>query len=464
MAVLGIDLGTGGVRCVLVDEKGAILAEVTKPIDQQNLSLEVGKSEQDPLDWTRSLEAAFDELFAFPSNRNVHAIAVDSTSGTILPVSRAGKVLGPALMHNDMRAVQEAESCNELFGGTCSPTFSLPKILWMQGNCKLPDDCLFLHATDFLNAWLAGTMAIPTDFTNAMKTGVDLEAETWSKSSLIPLFQLPPVVRPGKIIGELETSKSKRWGLPKKVVLVAGSTDSNAAFFASGASQKGEWSSTIGSTLAIKGVSSKKLFDSEGRIYEHKHPDGFWLPGGASNAGGEIIRTHFSGREPQMESKARSIPIGSSQVYPSTRTGERLPFTSSSFRPFLSPKELSGPKLYRGCLEGIAFLEAMTFSLLRSLGGEVGEKIYATGGMTKSSLGMQIRANILQKYILVPSHPHSAMGSAILAASGFHKHSVGQISESMVSIGKRVYPVDDGDHSYKESFLKFRSLCNKQLP
>ena len=465
MAFLGIDLGTGGVRCLLVDEKGNILTQASRLIERQNLSLEEGKSEQNPMDWIRSLESAFDELFTPDSAfaRKIQAVAVDGTSGTILPVSKTGGVLGPALMHNDMRAVREAESCAELFGGSCSPTFALPKALWMNNNCSLPDDCLFFHATDFLNSWLSGTTLIPTDYTSALKTGVDLEMETWSKNHLLSEIQLPPVVAPGKRIGELATSISKRWGLPKKVVLVSGATDSNAAFYASGARGAGDWSSTIGTTIAVKGLSSRKLIDPHCRIYQHKHPDGFWLSGGASNAGGEILRSRYTGREEQVERKAHSIKVGTCQIYPSTRIGERLPFASSTFRPFQSPKELDEPSFYRGCLEGMAYLESMTYSLIQSLGVEVGEKIYATGGMTKSSLGMQIRADVLQKCLLVPSNPHSAMGAAVLAAAGFHQHSIGQMSESMVSISHQVDPNKGADRYYAESFLEFRNLCENQL-
>ncbi|NIP98039.1 MAG: hypothetical protein GWO24_33285, partial [Akkermansiaceae bacterium] len=239
MAFLGIDLGTGGVRCLLAEEDGTIRAESSAGLKKLNVATAAQGSEQDPGEWVEALGAALDELFADPANRGVEAIAVDSTSGTVLPVADDGRPLGNAFLYNDMRAREQAEACAAVFDGSCSPTFSLPKILWMLEQLSLPDDCLFLHATDFLNSWLAGTTEVPTDFTNAMKTGVDLETERWSPR--LPAIRLPDVLAPGRRFGVLRADLGRRWGLRDGVVLVTGATDSNAAFYASGAAAAGDW-------------------------------------------------------------------------------------------------------------------------------------------------------------------------------------------------------------------------------
>ena len=132
-----------------------------------------------------------------------------------------------------------------------------------------------------------------------MKTGVDLESGRWS--SALPDVRLPSVVAPGTKFGQLRGDLRKRWQLSGEVDLVSGATDSNAAFYASGAAEAGDWSTTIGTTLVIKGLSEVRLHDPEARVYCHKHPDGIWLPGGASNAGGEILRVRFGGRMDELE-------------------------------------------------------------------------------------------------------------------------------------------------------------------
>jgi len=112
-----------------------------------------------------------------------------------------------------------------------------------------------------------------------------------------------------------------------------------------------------------------------------------------------------------------------------------------------------------GCLEGIAFVEYLSYELLEQLGAEVGGRIYATGGAATSEIGLQIRADILQKSLHVPSHPHSAMGAAILAAAGFYQKKVGDVSKEMVSIKEVIEPSAMVDSLRKERLEKFRSLC-----
>ncbi len=457
MSFLGIDLGTGGIRCLLINDNGKILADLSRPLGGINLSDVPGHSEQNPAEWVILLEDVLSELFSQPSYRSVRAIAVDSTSGTILPVNREGIPLGNALMHNDIRAGEQALQCKEVFGGSCSPTFSLPKALWMQSNLSLDQETLFLHATDFLNCWLVGHTDLPTDSTNAMKSGLDLDTGEWSTH--LPDVRFPSVVPPGQIIGELGKSHRNRWGLVHSVKIVSGATDSNAGFYASGAGLPGEWSTTIGTTLAIKGISQTKIHDPDGRIYCHRHPDGHWLPGGASNGGGEILREHVDSIRTLASMKdCQTVP--KSLVYPSIRKGERLPFLSSQFEPFFSGDKKDRKDYLLGCLEGIAFLELLSFELLEELGASVGNKIFATGGAASSDLGLQIRANILQKNLLVPEHPHSAMGAAILAVAGFYDRKVGDVCKDIVSIKESIDPSSGLDACRLDKLNQFRELCS----
>ncbi len=457
MCFLGLDLGTGGIRCIVVNEEGLVLTEVTRSLSRLNLSANPGESEQDAKEWISILESALDELFAEPKNRHILAVAVDSTSGTVLPVGPNTEPLGPALLHNDMRSVEEAEFCKSIFDGGCSPSFSLPKIFWMGKHLSLPDEVRFLHATDFLNAWLCGSVDIPTDFTNAMKSGVDLEAKKWPET--LAGIPLPPVVAPGQVIGQISKTHQKRWSLTGQCMLVSGATDSNAAFYASGAAKIGDWSTTVGTTLAVKGVSSKRIFDPLGRIYCHLHPDGNWMPGGASNAGGEIIKAEFGNRLEELERDITGSQITAALVYPSIRKGERLPFADPQFLPFGNRRDCDRSEYFLGCLEGLAFVEKMTYELLKQLGTEVGERIFATGGSVASQLGLQIRADVLQRSILVPQYPNSAMGSAILAAAGYYSKAVGEMSAELVRILKKVNPSSETDASRNDRFSKFINLC-----
>ena len=132
MSFLGIDLGTGGVRCLLINEAGDILNDVSRPLKRINISKIPGHSEQDANEWIKILEQTLEELFSNSIHRDIQAVSVDSTSGTVLPVSPTGMPLGNALLHNDVRAIEEAKTCVQFFGGSCSPTFSLKSYGWRK--------------------------------------------------------------------------------------------------------------------------------------------------------------------------------------------------------------------------------------------------------------------------------------------------------------------------------------------
>jgi xylulokinase len=279
---------------------------------------------------------------------------------------------------------------------------------------------------------------VPTDFTNGLKTGVNLDSEAWSPE--LPAIRLPEVFAPGLRFGTLGSRLRARWQLRGETALVTGATDSNAAFYASGAAAAGDWSTTIGSTLAVKGLSERKINDPEARIYCHKHPDGTWLPGGASNAGGEILRARFPGRLAELEAAAAERRETTHLVYPSVRQGERLPFSSQSFRPFFFGEESDEAGVFLACVEGVACVEAIVYEMLERFGAAVGDTIFATGGAARSELGLQVRASLLNKTLKVPAHPHSAMGAAILAAAGQQDRPVGDLSRPRVVIERTVAP------------------------
>ena len=141
----------------------------------------------------------------------------------------------------------------------------------------------------------------------------------------------------------------------------------------------------------------------------------------------------------------------------------------AGFKPFFEGKEKAGED-YLLCMEGIAFVEFLSYELLEKYGAFVGKKIFATGGAASSNLGLQIRADILQKSMHVPEHPHSAMGAAILAAAGYFNRGVGEVSKEMVSVKRVIEPILLTKHgkswgvlSIFTLLLPFMSNCMKLL-
>jgi sugar (pentulose or hexulose) kinase len=120
--------------------------------------------------------------------------------------------------------------------------------------------------------------------------------------------------------------------------------------------------------------------------------------------------------------------------------------------------------VFLACVEGVSFVEALIYELIESLGGVVGENLFATGGATLSLLGLEVRAAVLQKRIRVPAHPNSVMGAAILAAAGFHEEPVGKWSSRMVRILRTIEPSDSRMSYYRDRLAIFREHCYQGLP
>ena len=290
--VLGIDVGTSGVRIVASDRTGALLAMSKAPIVApiQNS----GRSLQDPQIWWTAIEQALALLDL--KGLNVLALAIDGTSGTILAVDKSGEPLGLASMYNDLAervdvdkvlAVAPMETAAR---GGSSP---LARALSMQkGAARI------LHQADWLSGKFSGHYDV-SDENNALKSGYDPIARVWPSWIAGTGFDVglfPKVVPAGTATGTILPGIADEFGLSRTAAIVAGTTDGCAAFLASGASDPGDGVTSLGTTLTLKLLSDRPVFSPEYGIYSHRIGDQ-WLAGGASNSGGGVLRKYFSSED-----------------------------------------------------------------------------------------------------------------------------------------------------------------------
>ncbi|MHB0998302.1 MAG: FGGY-family carbohydrate kinase [Armatimonadota bacterium] len=477
MYVIGLDIGTQGVRTLACDAEGNIAAQATEPFDitAQGRALPPGYAEQNAPDWWNAASRCLRRVTGILRESgmgSIDAIAVDSTSGTIVPLDSNGAPLRPAIMYNDSRAEDESVECNtagseltEKLGYKFASSFALPKILWVMRH--EPDiyrqTACFAHAADYIVGQLTGDFKV-SDTSNALKTGYDLVDHRWPdfiKSSLgIPINLLPKVVNPGDVIGTISARCADETGMPAGTPVVAGVTDGTAGFLASGAARVGDWNSTIGTTLVLRGVSRRLIKDPLGRIYCHAHPQGYWLPGGASNVGAEWITKLFHGSDlDEMNARVPNYTPSSLTVYPLARKGERLPFVKPDAEGFVIGEPQDTAELYTAYLEGVGFVERWCLELLHDLGAEVGDTVYTTGGGAKSFEWMQIRANILNKRVVRPASTECAIGTAAVAASGSIYPDLETAVRAMVKPGKSAEPDASKVGIYEERYRIFRKAC-----
>lgn len=414
----------------------------------------------------------------------ISALAVTSTSGTILPIDARGKPLRPAMMYNDSRAQAEAEEVqaagSELaaaLGYRFNASFALAKILWLRHHEAelFAATHRFIHAADFIVGRLTGEFGM-TNFSDSLKTGYDVQQERWpdfiETKLAIPLERLLAVVRPGAVIAHTSPLCAETTGLPAGIPVLAGMTDGCTSQISTGAVAPGDWNSTLGTTLVVKGVTEQLLRDPRGRIYSHRHPAGYWLPGGASNTGGEAVALRFP-QEKWAEFNAQALDIAPTDmvIYPLARLGERFPFARPAAEGFvfdlanhtLSPYSPQSDRLlasdYTAHLEGVAYVERLAYEVLAGLGAEIGDTLYNAGGATRSRAWSQLRADILGRTLVRPEVTGGAMGAAIIAAAGTWYDGLIPAARAMVRLVERIEPRSALAGAYETRYQQFKEAC-----
>jgi sugar (pentulose or hexulose) kinase len=426
---VGVDLGTQSVRALAVDNDGRLVSSARRPLRGTRSGT---RHEQDPNAWWTLTAEALAALEL--GDREVGGVAICATSGTVLLTDPDGTPRTSGLMYDDARAgafasvAQEAgEALWSRLGYRMQPAWALPKLLWWQEKGLL-SGARVAHQPDVVAAKLVGH-PVASDSSHALKTGYDLISDRWPADILsrvdIDEDVLPPVVRPGTVLGEVCAAAAALTGLPVGTPVVAGMTDGCAAQLAAGALEVGEWNSVLGTTLALKGVSTSLPHDPTGAVYSHRAPHGdLWLPGGASSTGAGAVRALFPHADLDELTAAaaavRDVPL----CYPLVGHGERFPFVAPEARGFLDSADQLGPLVVRGdparvfaaVCTGVAHVERLSFELLAAAGADVGGPVTFTGGGARNEWWNQLRCDVLGVPVRLPENPEPALGMAVLAA------------------------------------------------
>ena len=431
---LGLDIGTQSARAIAVSGTGEILGANSQRLTSQRNG---PRHEQNPEDWWHAISTACHAALANLPVEAIRGVAVDSTSGTILLVDHLGRPLTPGLMHDDNRALEEARLVNEVgasiwatLGYQMQPSWALPKLLWLlreyrgkiaSTHTSLQRGIKVSHQTDFVNRHLIGH-EVPTDTSSSLKLGYDLVNSTWPQEVFAQLSiseaTLPAVVLSGTSIGTVCGQAALETGIPQGTVVIAGMTDSCAAQIGAGALQVGSWNSVLGTTLAFKGVTQELIHDPSGVMYSHRSPDGGWLPGGASGAGAGILSVYFPDRDLNaLSAQAIKREPASIVSYPLASYGERFPFSVPEAECFFLGEPIDEIDLYAALLQGVAFVERLSFDYLDMLGAPIDGELSLTGGGARNRYWCQLRADVLERSVRIPENAEPALGMAMLAAS-----------------------------------------------
>jgi sugar (pentulose or hexulose) kinase len=419
---VGIDLGTSGCRAIAINADGEIKAHSQLHYLEHNLSA------HKPADWWHATQAVLRDIITQTNLQHIEAISIDGTSGTVLLCDDHGQPLTPALMYNDARAKSEAHYLKQYAPKNSivlSATSGLAKVLWLLEHYPQDNDFHIVHQADWVAGMLSQRFDV-TDFNNALKTGFDPVNKIWPlwlkdllENANINASCLPRVQQPGSVIKTIHPALANELKLPLDVDIISGTTDSTAAFIASGAHKVGDAVTSLGSTLVLKIISDIPVNNPAYGIYSQPYGK-HWLVGGASNSGGAVLRYYFS--DEQMQELSKNInpdQLTGLSYYPLLNKGERFPVNDPELAPRLSPKVEDDVTFFQALLEGIADIEYTGYKLLEDLGAPYPESVKTTGGGGINTVWSQIREQKLGVPVVNSKHNSAAYGSALLAAKNY---------------------------------------------
>lgn len=486
MNFLGLDVGTGGSRAVVIDTAGSIVAAATVE-HQPFASPHPGWAEQDPRDWWRASEAAIRAVLTTVEPQSIKAIGLSGQMHGSVLLDASDESLRPALIWCDQRTADQCRSITERVGAqrlielTCNPAltgFTLPKVLWVREHEPEVWQQIrtVLLPKDYVRLRISGDKA--TDVADASGTLLlDVSARKWSQEMLsaaeIDESLLPKVYESPQVTGTVSAAGNHATGLPKGTPIVAGGGDQAAGAVGMGIIQAGTVSATIGTSGVVFAASDQPSLDLQGRVHTFCHaiPNRWHVMGVTQGAGLSLrwFRDQFGagaddGRDPyeRLTDEAAQVPAGADGLlWTPYLMGERTPHLDPNARAALVGLTASHTRAHvvRALLEGVAFSLRDTLEIFREMKVPVHE-IRLGGGGARSKLWRQIQADVYGREVAtVTAEEGAAYGAAILAGVGAGAWpSVEAACAAVVSVADRVNPDAAAAVLLDKQYARFRMI------
>jgi xylulokinase len=489
---LGIDVGTGGTRALLMDVSGAVVASGAEE-HQLFASPHPGWAEQDPRDWWRACGIAVKKALRKSSVRaeEIGCVGFSGQMHGAVLLDSAGEVVRPALIWCDQRTEKQSRDLSEKFGTdrliqlTCNPpltNFTLTKLLWVREN----EPQLWARVRhimlpkDYVRFRLTGDRAI--DLADASGTLLlDVAKRAWSAEVLsgtgIEKSFLPALYESPDVCGKLNAEGAAATGLKIGTPVVAGAGDQAAGAVGMGIVRAGVVSATIGTSGVVFAATDRPALDPRGRLHTFCHAiPGRWHVMGVTQAAGLSLRwfrdtfgvsdstSEKDDRDPYefLSEEAASVrPGADGLLWAPYLMGERTPHLDPNARGALAGITPSHRRAHivRAILEGVAFSLKDSFSIFEEMQVPV-TQIRLGGGGARSRLWRQIQADVYAREVeLVAAEEGAAFGAAILAAVGArHFASVDEACDAVIKVASRVAPDPASSTLLQKNYAKFRRL------
>jgi len=500
MALVGIDIGTGGSRALIVDDGGRVVAAASSD-HAPFRSMQSGWAEQDPPDWWRACQDAIRKVLdasrIAPST--IRAVGLSGQMHGAVLLDAAGEVLRPSIIWCDQRTDRECAWLDQTIGAgrlielTSNPAltnFTLTRLLWVRTHepelwrrvrhVLLPKDYVRFrmsgeYATDVADA--AGTLML------------DVVRRRWSSEVLalagIGAPLLPSVFESPEICARFSREAAAATGIPEGTPIVAGAGDQAAGAVGMGITRPGAVSVTIGTSGVVFAATDRPATDPKGRLHTFCHavPDR-WHVMGVTQAAGLSLRwlrdllstpapsTQATGSTQEtaathptyddLTAEAAGVSPGAGGVlWAPYLMGERTPHCDPDVRAALVGLAANHGRghVVRAILEGVAFSLRDSFSIFSELAIPV-ERIVVGGGGARSGVWRQIQADVYGRSVqTVAADEGAAFGAALLAGVGAGIWtSVDQACETVVRPADAITPRPEAVAVMDERYAEYRRV------
>ena len=486
--VLGIDVGTGGTRAIILDQEGRIIGSGTEE-HIPFASPKPGWAEQDPRDWWRAAAIAVRKAIQASgvAGDSIQCVGFSGQMHGAVLLDEHNEVIRPALIWCDQRTEAQSKHLEKLFGLetliqlTCNPpltNFTLTKLVWVQQNES--DNWARVRKVmlpkDYVRLRLTGESAI--DVADASGTLLlDVAKRQWSREVLsktgIGVELLPKLFESQEVCGTIHEEGAKATGLKRGTPVVAGAGDQAAGAVGIGITRPGVVSATIGTSGVVFAATDRPSLDPKGRLHTFCHAvPGRWHVMGVTQAAGLSLRwfrDNFGsgkddGRDPyeRLSEEAASVPAGAEGAFWAPYLmGERTPHLDPSARAAFVGLTASHTRahLIRAVMEGVAYSLKDTFAIFDEIKVPV-QRIRLGGGGARSALWRQIQADVYGHEIeIVEAEEGAAYGAAILAGVGVKCwENVDEACDAIVRVAKRVPLVKSSSEQMQAGYRTFTRI------
>jgi len=439
---MGIDVGTGGTRALLVDESGRVRAGYTAPHEDMRMERPLW-AEQRPENWWDAVQQAIRGVLeeADASGHDVRGLGLSGQMHGLVLLDGADRVIRPALIWCDQRSQAQVDFVNQTLGRenvlayTANPVltgFTLPKLLWVRDNepAQFARARKVLLPKDYARFCLTGEYATEVSDASGMSM-FDVVRRRWSYEMMDGLgldrSLLPAVYESTEVSGRISTRAAELTGLAPGAPVVGGGGDQASSAVGNGIVEPGIVSCTLGTSGVVFAHMEKVAYDPAGRAHTFCHAvRGKWHVMGVTQGAGLSLQWFRNQLAPgtdydMLTAEAAQAPAGSQGLYwLPYLMGERTPHLDASCRGGwigLTAKHARAD-LVRALLEGVCYSQKDCLDIIEELGIAV-TSVRVSGGGARSAFWRQLLADVMGKPVVVlETQEGSAYGAALMALVG----------------------------------------------